>query len=165
MTTHINIGGPVVGFGRFRSTQCISHVYDVEYKINVEWRGDCMDGSKMTCGCIPNTVVCVPRGDYRRIVVDVTDANGDAMDVTMFTDSEYVIAVNVRSAPIITKALGSGITIGGDNSSFIIEIEEADSRLLPRDYIYHEFRLSQGVEGQTVFAGFFRSPETILGVI
>ena len=164
-------GGPVVSRTANAPTTCMTHIYDVDYTVDTYWKGPCVSGSKMNCGCGPhqsgcisNTVVCIPRGDYRRIVVNVTDASGDPVDVSGFTQAEYIVAVNVDSAPILTKTLGSGIVLGGDNASYVITISEADSAAFPRDYIYHEFRLTNGDQGQTMFAGTFRTQKTILGV-
>lgn len=95
--------------------------------------------------------------------MNVVDDDGAAKDISGFTKIEYVIAGTVEQYPTISKTLGSGISIGGDNSSFIITLSESDTASIPHDYSYHECRLSNGSEGQTLFAGVLRSPDTILG--
>lgn len=161
MAIHFSIGGPVAGSGGLKPTVCATFIYDVEFEITVKWKGDCVDTS--SCGGIANKVFCVPRGDYRRIIVNVTDEDGGALDISGFSNIEYVIAPSVDDVPTITKSLGSGIVLGGDQSSFVITLTEADTATITSDYVYHECRLTNGSEGQTVFAGFFRSPDTILG--
>lgn len=160
MGVFISQGGPVISTASLKPTVCASFVYDVDYEITIQWKGECV---AIETACIANKVFCVPRGDYRRIIVNVTDANGDAIDISGFTNVEYVIAADVNSSPVISKSLGSGIVIGGDNASFVITLTESDTRLVPQDYSYQECRLTNGSEGQTIFAGFFRSPDTILG--
>lgn len=156
----ISQGGPVVGTGALKPTVCASFVYDVDYEITIQWKGECV---AIETACIANKVFCVPRGDYRRIIVNVTDENGGALDISSFSAIEYVIASDVNTAPVVSKSLASGIVLGGDNASFVITLTEADTALVPHDYAYQECRLSNGSEGQTIFAGFFRSPDTILG--
>lgn len=159
----ISQGGPVVGTGALKPSTCATFVYDVEFTLTVTWKGECVDTATVTCGCPSNVVFCVPRGDYRRIIANVVDLDGDALDISGFSNIEYVIANDVDSAPIVSKSLGAGIVIGGDNASFVITLTEADSASLQQDYSYQECRLTNGTEGQTMFAGFFRSPNTILG--
>ncbi len=159
----ISHGGPFVGSGALKPTVCASFTYDVDFELTVTWKGECVDTASVTGGCLDNVVFCVPRGDYRRIIASVVDLNGDAVDISGFTSIEYVIANDVDSSVIITKSLGSGIVIGGDNASFVVTLEEADTALLTQEYSYQECRLENGPEGQTIFAGFFRSPNTILG--
>lgn len=156
----ISHGGPVVSTGALKPTVCATFAYSVDYEINITWKGGCV---AIENACISNKVFCVPRGDYRRIIVNVIDANGSAVDISGFSEIEYVIANDVNSAPIVSKTLGAGIVIGGDNASFVVTLSEADTALLTQEYSYQECRLTNGVEGQTIFAGFFRSPDTILG--
>lgn len=159
----ISRGGPVVGTGALKPTICAEFLYGVEYEITVTWKGECVAVEDAYCGCIPNKVFCVPRGDYQRIIVNVVDANGAAIDISGFSGIEYAIALDVNSVPAVSKSLGSGIVIGGDNASFVVTLTEADTALIPGEFVYHECRLSNGTEGRTIFAGMFRSQDTILG--
>lgn len=156
----ISQGGPVISSAELKPTVCASFAYDVELTLTVVWKGKCV---AVEDACIPNKVFCVPRGDYRRIIVSVVDSDGAAVDISGFSAIEYVIANDVDSAVIISKTLGSGIVLGGDNASFVITLTEADTALLTQEYSYQECRMTNGSEGQTIFAGFFRSPDTILG--
>lgn len=164
MAIHFTMGGPVISTAALKPTTCITHTYDVEFEITVTWKGECVDTATLTVNDCPlNTVFCIPRGDYRRIIVNVVDREGAAVDVSGFTPVEYVIAPDVDTAPTISKTLGSGIAIGGDNASFVITLTEAETKIITDEYVYHEFRATNGGEGQTMFAGVFRSPKTILG--
>lgn len=155
----ISQGGPVISTAELKPTVCITHVYGVELNLTATWRGNCMADTY----CIPNTTLCIPRGDYRRIIVSIVDDAGAAVDVSGFSSVEYGIATNVDAVPVISKSLGSGIVLGGDNASVVITLTEADTKLIPQEYVYHELRLTNGTEGQTVMAGTLRSSDTIFG--
>lgn len=119
-----------------------------------------------SCGsCLPNTVWCVPRGDYRLFVVDVTDENGNLIDITGFSEIEYIIADERGGSVELSKSLtGGSINIAGTGYQFTMAITEADSAALSKNLLYHELRLTDGGgEAQTLLAGLFRSPDTMLG--
>lgn len=122
----------------------------------------------MSCscgGCIDNQVWCVPRGDYRLFIVDVKDESGDVIDITGFSEIEYIIADKQGGTIELTKSLsGGGISITGTGYQFAITITEADSKALSQNLMYHELRMTDsGGEGQTLISGLFRSPFTMLG--
>ena len=159
MSIHFSMGGPVVSL-TVPPLVCPTFVYSVEYNMTAVWKDGCMTDDSI----IANNVIGIPRGDYIRVVVGVVDSNGSAVDISGFTNIEYVIAESIKGFPVIYKTLGDGIAIGGDNASFVITLSETDTAGIPRDYSYHECRLTNGVEGRTLFAGPLRSPETILGI-
>lgn len=139
---------------------CVGVDYSNSIDINVDWVTGCGMAYE-----IDNTVISIPRGDYRIIRITVTDKNsGDLMDVSDFDSIKYVISSTVDDDAVIEKSLGDGITIDGSGSMIVIEITEADSAGIERDYSYHELRLSpSGDDGVTVMAGFIRSEETFFG--
>lgn len=161
MAILISMGGPVLSStAPAPSIVCDSFVYSVEFDLEFVWKDGCVGDT----GIIANNSIGIPRGDYVRLVVGVVDSAGSAVDISGFASIEYAIADSVKGFPVIYKTLGDGIAIGGDNASFIITLSESDTAQIPKDYSYHECRLTNGMEGRTLFAGPLRSPETILGI-
>ena len=83
-------------------------------------------------------------GASRRFTIPITDADGNAKTVTGSSVASWRLTDIAPSAgtptTLISKTLGSGVTLSGA-SEVTIEVDEADSAdLTPGDY-YHEFRL------------------------
>ena len=115
--------------------------------------------------CLPGNVFCIPRGDYMMFIITVVDEVGDLVDITSFIEIEYIVAASQGGTIELTKKLTLGdVTIDGTGSAFTFELTEAESKALSANILYHECRLTNASnEGQTVIAGTFRSPDTMLG--
>lgn len=156
-------GGMIASGWKTAPTICESVQYNVEYSLDVEWKGRCVDTS-ITYGA--NKVFFVKRGDYIRISMTVKDAQGDLIDVSEFDEIEYVISTDVKAYPLVSKKKTDGsVVVGQNGSTVVIEVMSSDTSALPQTYCYHECRMTNGDEAQTVFSGYFKSPETLLGVI
>lgn len=125
-------------------------------------------------GCISRGVICVPRGNSRRIVFRVSDSIGDPFDISAadeITFSVYtgkVTSGNVGPGGsfIFEKTLTDGdIVIGGDNASFYVDVAPADSEMPTNRLNYYEANVTTSAgDVYTVSAGIYQSDETAVGV-
>lgn len=162
MAIYFGAGAMVATTWKTAPTICEDVQFDVEYSVNVTWKGQCVDTAK-TYG--DKLAFYVKRGDYMRIVMTVKNRLGDLVDVSGFDAIEYVIAKDVKGYPLVTKSVANGgIVVGQDGSTVVIELLTTDTATLPQEYCYHECRMTNGDEAQTVFSGWFKTPETILGM-
>jgi len=161
-------GGPQISTAPSKPLICAGVVYDVTIEANAVWVNPCADGSSTDMeDYIASFVFFVPRADYRLILVTVRDRNGDFVDVDGFEEIRFVVADSFGGTVRIDKSLSDGnIMISTNNRQFYFEITEADSMALVNNLNYYECRATASVgKPQTILAGLFRSPETMIAEI
>lgn len=123
------------------------------------------------CGCIRRGVLCIPRGDDVRVVVDVFDSDGDEFDLDGLTGAVFVVADGDRIAGDmypggsvkIEKQLGDGIQLAGTGYQLVVTMSSAETASLPRRNLYYEIQVttSDGLK-KTVSAGLFLAESTMI---
>ena len=83
-------------------------------------------------------------GDYKDLTVSVTDSTGSNKVITGCAITWVVKANENDTTPLITKSVGSGITIlpNPNDYKFTISLASADSTNIPQGVYYHEARLT-----------------------
>lgn len=80
-------------------------------------------------------------GDYKLLNVTVTDAAGDAVDLTDFT-IRWQLAAAANKTPILSKEIGSGITVvNASEGRFDVQLDSDDTEALAGSAVktyYHE---------------------------
>ena len=133
----------------FRSIINVRAVYLTRCKMN-------------TCVNSPN--LCVPQHDTRQLVIDFIDSNATPYDVSDATEITFIIARNVRSAPLFTKLKSDGgITITNDTQGRL-SLTAADTGALPIGTNYYECKVF-AADGNvaTVLSGVFTVQDTRIG--
>jgi hypothetical protein len=91
-------------------------------------------------------------GDTKVLQITVTDEAGAAIDLTG-VDLVWVLAKKVTAAPLVTKEIGTGITItDAAAGKFEVAIAPADTENIKGDY-YHECQMDAGGAISTIMTG------------
>lgn len=80
-------------------------------------------------------------GEPRTLTIPIT-SNGVAVDVTGYTATWVLSASDEFTSPVLTKTVGSGITLNS-TSGFIVAMDAADSSALAGKY-YHKLTATDG---------------------
>lgn len=102
---------------------------------------------------LPTTIdIELMRGDSHEIVMTATDDDGP-FDLTGAT-IRWQLAKTATGTPIISKAVGTGITIDADPTTgkFVIAIAASDTEALKGAY-YHECEVRKTGKVSTLFTG------------
>jgi hypothetical protein len=93
------------------------------------------------------------QGDYQRMLVSCKDENGAALDLTGMTLTYALSRTAEDASPLITKTIGSGITvISAAGGQIQIDLLSADTASLLGEY-YHELEVVSGPNHNTLFRG------------
>lgn len=122
----------------------------------------CING----CNCPATGVICVPRGDALRVVVDVREntCSGDLYDITGASEIVFAVADELGGVDRIVKRLSDAeIGISTNGYQFYFTINSADSLALVRNTNYFEIRLTTATGApKTIMCGVLSSPQTII---
>ena len=80
----------------------------------------------------------------QEIVVPITDNKGNEFDLSAITNATYKLLTGNRSKTLLTKQLGSGITLSGNTLTITITKEDSESI---RGTCYHEVSITDPVKG------------------
>lgn len=113
--------------------------------------------------CVKRTSICVPSGDYRRIVVSVYDTDGNAFDISSASNIVFLVSqgstfngsVFPGGLDVFEKNLGNGITLAGTGYQYVVDIEPADTIDLIHRVHYFETAVVTTEGKVTVLCGRF----------
>jgi len=96
-----------------------------------------------------------------RIIVDCVDGDGLPIDISEVQSIRWAAARSVNDAPVLSKSLGSGISINTP-TSFLFDISNTESEPLHGTY-YHEAEIinDSGLV-YTVLSGKMYLPKTLI---
>ena len=118
--------------------------------------------------CVKRGVICIPKGDGRKVVATAWDRDGDEVDISGATAIDFIVAIGQKISTnmwsggdgVIVKRLGSGITKAGNAWQFIITFLPEDTADLIMTEYYWEARVTIGDMPVTVGCGSFLTQNT-----
>lgn len=72
------------------------------------------------------TLLRMFRGDDKQIQLNVVDTDGDPLDLSIY-DLEFEVKARDWQSPTIFKDSDSGITLGGETGSAVVQIDSTDT--------------------------------------
>ncbi len=90
-------------------------------------------------------------GTVHEVAIPLVDNTGAAVDVTGHTATWVLSASNEFTSPVLTKTVGSGITLSG-TAGFILALAAADTTDLSGKY-YHRLTDTNGTNVSVVTTG------------
>ena len=92
------------------------------------------------------------QGESKQVTFDVTDENGDNLDLTSYTAIEWIAYHPDSKVNQISKDLSSGIEVGGNTYEAVVTFDPSDtSGIDPYEYP-HELRITAADGAESVVA-------------
>lgn len=124
-------------------------------------------------GCVSRGLICVAKGNSKRVTFVVSDQDGDPVDLSSAAEIELIVAtgtviggqIQSGGTVLFDKNLTDGdIIIGGGGDSFTVDITPVDSVLPVNRLNYYEANVTTAAgEVYTVSAGIYQADATIVG--
>jgi len=83
----------------------------------------------------------IPRGNDRRFLFTVRDADGNLFDLSGATEIRFAIARSVGATASITKTLGAGVVLA-DNNTIQVDVTDTESDDLPVGNNYYDIKVT-----------------------
>lgn len=126
------------------------------------------------CGsCISHGVICVPKGNSKRIIFNVVDSSGNPFSISNADEIEFLVYTGITVSGNITpggtflfkKTLSDGgIVISGGGDSFYVDVTNTDSVIPVANRNYYEVNVTTDAGNvYTVSAGTYQADFTIVG--
>lgn len=124
----------------------------------------CSDDRNGGCDFPARGVICVPRGDAMRVVVDVREntCDGELFDISSLSEIVFAVYDENGGANRIEKRLSTGgVTISTNDYQFYFTVTNAESASVVNQTSYFEITAftASGLQ-KTILCGTFKSPET-----
>lgn len=118
------------------------------------------------CDCPAIGVICIPKGDAIRVVVDVREntCDGDLFDISDVSEVVFAVADEVGGVVRIVKRMSTGgVALSTNDYQLYFTVTSAESNSVVRNTNYFEIRAftAAGLP-KTILTGVFKSPETII---
>lgn len=126
-------------------------------------------------GCVSRGLVCIAKGNSKRVTFVVSDQDGDPVDLSSATEIEFIVAtgtvvggqIQSGGTVLFGKKLTDGdIIIGGGGDSFTVDVTPLDSVLPTNRLNYYEANVTTAAGAvYTISAGTYQADATIVGSV